>query len=178
MTKQLAIVAIVAILFAVLACSSIGDKITGGDKLTKTEDLWPDVPKMDGMAPSELELPFAVKVLFRTVLNNLWRFDKSGGDKTPASGDWAAYRTDSTPSDVQNFYSNDRMTSAGWESSKQSTCIDGNKNGVDGVICVFKKSEGTNDIGLAVIAMPEEKKGTNIFFIRVQSPKPENANKK
>jgi hypothetical protein len=170
MNKFYACVAAGVLLFVVLSCG-LADKLTGGDKLTKTEDLWSDVPQMDGMTHSELELPFAVKLLMRTALNNLWRFNKEGEDKTPASGDWGAYQTGGTPSDVQDFYTNSRMSSFGnWETTKNSTCIDGKDKGVDGVICVFKKTVDTNDVGLAIIAMPDEKKKTNIFFIRVESP--------
>jgi len=161
------------LLFVVLSCG-LANKLTGTDKLTKTEEFWSDVPQMDGMTPSELELPLAVKLLMRTVLNNLWRFNKEGEDKTPASGDWAAYQTDGTPSDVQSFYTNDRMSSFGnWDTEKKSTCIEGKDKGVDGVICVFKKTVDTNDVGLAIIAMPDEKNKTNIFFIRVDVPQDE-----
>lgn len=160
------------LLLAILSCG-LADRLTGSDKLTRTERLWSDVPPLDGMRPSELELPFAVKVFMRTVLNNLWRFNKDGEDKTPSSGDWAAYQSDGTASDVEDFYTNDRMSSFGnWDPSEKSTCIDGKDKGVDGVICVFKKTVDPNDVGLAVIAMPDEKKKiTNIFFIRVESPR-------
>src|SRR5436190_21384059 len=107
------------LLFVVLSCG-LANKLTGADKLTRVEELRGDVPPMDGMAPSELELPLGVKLLMRTVLNNLWRFNKDGEDKTPASGDWGAYQTDATPADVQSFYTNDRMSSFGnWDTEKK-----------------------------------------------------------
>lgn len=170
MNKFHTCVAIGLLLFVVLSCG-LADRFTGGDKLTRTEGLWSDVPQMDGMMRSDLELPFTIKLLMRTALNNLWRLNKEGEDKTPATGDWAAYQTDRTPADLRDFYTNERMSGFGnWDPSEKSTCIDGKDKGIEGVICVFNKTVDTNDIGLAIIATPGEKIKTNVFFIRVEAP--------
>jgi len=69
------------------------------------------------------------------------------------------------------------MTSFGnWEASKESTCLDGKGNGIDGVLCLFEKTADKKQIGLAIVAMQDDKtKKTNIFFLRVEKPADPNA---
>jgi hypothetical protein len=165
------------LIFVVMSCNLAEKFVPGGTDMSKTAELWSDVPRMDGLAPSDMELPLAMKVLIRTALNNLWRLNKEGEDKTPASGDWIVFTSDGKPLDVQNFYTNARMTSFGsWETSKESTCLDGKDNGIDGVLCLFEKTADKKQIGLAIVAMPDDKtKKTNIFFLRVEQPADANA---
>lgn len=160
------------LIFVVMSCNLAEKFVPGGTDMNKTAELWSDVPRMDGLAHSDMELPLAMKILIRTALNNLWRLNKEGEDKTPATGDWIVFTSDGKPLDVQNFYTNARMTSFGnWEASKKSTCIDGKDKGIDGVLCVFEKTADKKQIGLAIVAMPDDKtKHTNIFFLRVEKP--------
>jgi hypothetical protein len=162
----------VALLTVVLSCG-IADRFTGGDLgLQRSSALWPDVPRIDELNVSEMEMPLAIKVIMRTVLNNLWRLNEKNEDQTPSTGDWIAFTTPKTPADLASFYNNDRMTSFGsWEASQKSTCLDGKENGIDGGICVFQKIANGKDIKLAIISMKdEERKQTNVFFIRIERP--------
>src|SRR6185295_1423499 len=84
---------------------------------------------------------------------------------------WIVFNTTRLPEDVKNFYTNERMTSfGGWEASNNSTCLDGGEKGISGVICVFvKKASDNKGVGLIIIAtQDEQKKQTNIFFVRVE----------
>lgn len=171
--KKLSLFSVFALLlFIVLSCG-LADRITGGDQgFERATELWSDVPKMDGLNPSEMEMPFAIKVVIRTVLNNLWRLNDEGEDKTPVEGDWIAFTSAKTPVEVQSFYTNDRMTTFGnWEASKKSTCVDGKDNGFDGAFCVFEKVANGKTINLAIVAIKDEStKQTNVFFLRVEQP--------
>lgn len=160
----------VVLLFAVMSCGLIDRFTTRGGSMNRASDLWGDVPRMDGMSPSDLELPLTIKILMRTALNNLWRFSKEGEDKTPVNGDWIVFTSVGTPADVQSFYTNSRMTSFGnWEASKKSTCLDGKGNGIDGVMCVFNKLTDNKEIMLAIIAIKDdESKQTNVFYLRLE----------
>lgn len=162
-------VLLVLLLFVGLSCR-LAERFAGGDQnLKRTSELWSDVPRMDGLDPSEMEMPLAIKVIMRTVLNNLWRLNREGEDKTPVSGDWVVFTSGKPPSDVQGFYTNDRMASFGrWEVTKKSTCLDGKESGIDGVLCAFEKVENGKAIMLAVIAIKDESaKRSNIFFLRL-----------
>src|SRR6476620_9577244 len=109
----------------VLSCGLINRFTTGGvENMQRAEDLWPDVPRIDGLEHSDMELPLAGKLLVRWALNNMWRLNKEGEDRTPATGDWVVFSTVKTPTDIESFYTNDRMTQFGqWETSKKSTCF-------------------------------------------------------
>jgi len=169
MSKILATIVFGALVFAITSCHIA--RFIDDQKLKKVGDLWSDVPRMEGLAPSEAEMPAFVKILMRTALNNLWRLNKKDEDRTPSSGDWVAFATTKSPDDVKGFYTNERMTSFGsWEASKNSTCLNGSEHGFSGVGCVFKKIVNNRGIGLLIVAAPDnEKKQTHVFFVRVET---------
>jgi hypothetical protein len=178
MNKILAAILFATLVLAVSSCRMI-KSITGNDQnLKKVGDLWSDVPRMEGLASSEAELPAYVKLLMRTVLNNLYRLDKENEDKTPSTGDWAVFTTVKSADEVKNFYTNERMTSfGGWEASKNSTCLNGNQYGFSGVACVFKKEANNRGIGLLIVAAHDEKKKqSNVFFVRVETDETKQTN--
>jgi hypothetical protein len=171
MNKILVAILFITLALAVASCRMV-KTLTGGDQnLKKVNDLWSDVPRMEGLASSEAELPTYVKLLMRTALNNLYRLNKENEDRTPTTGDWAVFSTNKSADDVKNFYTNDRMTSfGGWEASKNSTCLNGNQYGFSGVACVFKKEANNRGIGLLIVAAHDEKKKeSNVFFVRVET---------
>jgi hypothetical protein len=152
------------------AIDNVTKNITGGDDNMKTvSELWSDVPRMDGLAPSEMEMPLFVKLAMRTVLGNLGRVNKE--DKTTGDIDWIVFSSGKTPQEVQNFYTNARMAAAGWEASDKSTCLSGGTTGVPqvGVLCIFAKQQTDKQTQLVVIAgQDDQTKQTNIFFLRVE----------
>lgn len=156
--------------FAVTSCNLAGKFMDNGPDMTRSAELWSDVPRMEGLAPSEMELPATMKFIMRTVLDNLWRLNKEGEDKTPVKGDWIVFTLNSAPPNVRNFYTNERMTSFGkWEAAKESTCFDGKDKGVDGVLCVFQKVADRKEIELAIVAAQDPKtKQTNVSFLRLE----------
>jgi len=177
MKNVIALILSGVLLLSVMSCGLVDKFTTGGQQMTKVDELWSDVPRMDGLSHSDLELPLTIKILMRTALNNLWRLNKEGEDKTPVSGDWIVFTSSGTPTDVQSFYTNSRMTSFGnWETSKQSTCLDGKDKGIDGTLCVFEKVADKKDIMLAIIAMKDDKsKQTNVFYLRLEKDADPNA---
>jgi len=166
-----------AFLLSVMSCGLVDKFTTGGQQMTKVDELWSDVPRMDSLTHSDLELPLTIKILLRTALNNLWRLNKEGEDKTPVNGDWIVFTSSGSPTDVQGFYTNSRMTSFGnWEASKEKTCLDGKDKGTDGVLCAFEKIADKKDIMLAIIAVKDaDSKKTNVFFLRLEKDADANA---
>ncbi|HSE32970.1 MAG TPA: hypothetical protein VLA93_15465 [Pyrinomonadaceae bacterium] len=179
MKKSVATILFLALLLSAISCRRIISKFTEDKNLKRVGDLWSDVPRMDGMTSSEAELPVYIHLLMRTALNNLYRLNKEGEDKTPSTGDWAVFATPKSADDVKNFYSNERMTSfAKWDPSQKSTCLDGKQYGFSGVACFFMKTENKRGIGLMIVAAQDEKnKQTTVFFVRVETDETPNANK-
>jgi hypothetical protein len=164
--------------FTGLSCSAIR-KLTGDDQnLKKVGDLWSDVPRMEGLASSEAEMPIYVKFLMRTALNNLGRLNNANEDQTHSTGDWAVFTIAKQPDDVRNFYTNERMTNFGkWDASNKSTCLNGSEYKFAGIACVFKKNANNRAIGLLIVAAEDqEKKQTTIFFVRVETDETTPAN--
>jgi hypothetical protein len=173
MKKINSALAIILIAFFVMSCGIVNRFMPGGNEaLNRTSDLWPDVPRMDGLSASDLEMPFVVKLMMRAMLNNLYRLNKEGEDKTPVEGDWIVFSSDKLPADVESFYTNARMTSFGkWDPSKNTTCYDGKDKGFQGVICGFEKVADGKQIQLLILAgRDDEKKETNIFYLRLEGP--------
>jgi hypothetical protein len=150
---------------ASIACGAI-DTITGSETdLQTVSQLWSDVPRMDGLTPSDIEMPAFIKLLMRTVMSQVLAGGTGGGD-------WIAFNTDHSPDDVGAFYTNERMAGEGWLSSDNSTCLSGGDQGIAevGLFCAFVKEEGGRQIGLMIIASPvEETQQTSVVFIRVEN---------
>ena len=163
----------IGVLFAVLtvatACSlpnPLKGGGGGGDSSFKVaSELWSDVPKMDGLSPSKLEMPLFIKVLMRTSLNQV------GGRGGKDTGDWIVFETSKTPDEIKSFYSNQRMADAGWDKTEKSTCLSGSDQGISQValVCVFGKQVGDKDIGLMMVtAQDQGTRKSNVFFVRVE----------
>jgi hypothetical protein len=152
------------------ACSAVLNQVIGGSSNTKpVTELWNDVPRMDGMAPSQVDLPPFVKLIMQTVIGNLGRFNPQ--DTTTGNIDWIAFTTSKTPTDVQTYYSGTTMSGAGWETGKDNQCLSGSQQGFAqvGVICGFTKYQGGKQIALGIIAVPDDQtKQTNVFFLRLE----------
>jgi hypothetical protein len=165
MSKTIKLSILISVLVLVsLACGVSSLIPSGSSGLRATNELWSDVPKMDGLGASDLEIPLVARVLMQTMLSTAL----SGGT---GSGDYAAFTTSKTAADVQAFYTNERMATAGWAASEQSTCLNGSDQGYNGVFCVFYKETGNNQTGLVVLASPDETNTaqTNVFFFRIEN---------
>ena len=179
MKKPITIVLITVLILAVMSCGLVDRFTTGGvEKLQRAEALWPDVPQMDGLEHSDLELPMTGKLLIKWALDNMWRLNKEGEDTAPVSGDWVVFSSANQPADVQAYYTTERMTSFGnWEANKKMTCIDGKDKGWPGILCAYQKKDGTKDVGLLIFAGKDEKsQKTNVFFLRLEGEHMINSN--
>ncbi|HNU08745.1 MAG TPA: hypothetical protein PKO33_13335 [Pyrinomonadaceae bacterium] len=179
MNKKNLMIAVVALSLAAIACSSIVDRVMPGPEMKKADSMWTDVPTMDDMKPNDLEMPAALKIVLRTIIGNMGRLNKEGEDQTTGNIDWLVFSSPQPPAEIQKFYTNDKMNSfGGWDTSKESTCAGGNQNEKAGVFCVFqKKADGKKDGLVIIVAEDEKTKGSNIFFVRIETDEKPNANK-
>lgn len=164
-------------LVSVMACGLIDRFTSGGQKMNKVGTLWSDVPPMDGMSPSETELPIGVKLILRTIIGNMGRLNKEGEDRSTGDIDWTSFSGDKAPADVESFYTNDRMTSFGnWETNKNPSCVDAKDKGVNGVLCVYSKKVDKRPVGLVIFAMRnDDTKKTDIYYLRLEADQPDTA---
>ncbi len=180
MKRILAATFLTALVLAASACGVVNtltggavNQLTGGDSgnMKTVAALWSDVPKMDGLTPSQMDMPLPIKLVMRTVIGNLGRLNQAGEDQTTGNIDWIVFTSSKTAADVQNFYTNKRMTANGWEASDQSTCTNGSDAGITqaGVLCAFQKQQGDTQTELLVIAAQDDQtKQTNVFFLRLE----------
>ncbi len=154
------------VVLASLACGVSSLLPSGSSGMRTTNELWSDVPKMDGLSNSNLELPLVARVFMESMMSAAL----SGGT---GNADVAVFNTSQTAADIQAFYSNERMSASGWETGDQSTCFTGSDQGVEGIglFCVFIKESGTNQTGLMILGVPDDKNAsqTNLFFIRIEN---------
>jgi hypothetical protein len=159
-----------------LACGLLDtavNKATGGDNMQTVASLWSDVPKMEGLEPSQLGMPPYIKLIMQTIIGNMGRLNPQGQDQTTGMIDWIAFTTDKTPTDIQNFYTTDLMATNGWEAGEKSptACMSGSDQGSAqiGVICMFVKTQNGKSAQLAILtAQDEQTKKNNVFFLRLE----------
>src|SRR5262249_17412276 len=174
MRRNLAIVPVIFLSAAMLACGAI-PSIPGlpgaGAQPTSLSELWPDVPKMDGLVlDPNIQVPPWVHVILTIVTKPIL----GGGTD---EGDWIDFTTTKTPDDVKAFYTPQLMAANGWDPiDKPTTCFSGADQGVSqvGQVCVFQKS-GANAppghyIGMFLVASQDPTtKQTSVFFVRVDA---------
>jgi hypothetical protein len=175
MKSQIKLIAVIALLMlGTLACSLLDKAVnqaTGGGDMQSVSSLWSDVPALDGLQKSEIDMPLPVKLLFNTIIGNLGKLNPDGTDQTTGKVDWIAFTSDKTPADIETFYTPERMSEAGWEKTDTSSCFSGTDQGVAqiGMICVFSKSDTGKMVQLAIIAAPDEQtKKLNVFYLRLE----------
>ena len=157
-------------LAAMLTLSGCGaaEALLGGSKGGTVTKLWADVPPLDGATQSDIGMPLAAKLILQGVMK---ASANSEGDKLD-SFDFIAFTTSKTPEEVQKFYANEKMVSAGWNGKDQPGCTGGTSDaGLGGAICIFGKGEGPGKGGAALFMMigqDEKTKQTNIFYVRVE----------
>jgi hypothetical protein len=72
MSKIFAAMLFGALVLALASCRIINTLTDDDQNLKKVGDLWSDVPRMEGLASSEAEMPIYVKLMTRSALNNLY----------------------------------------------------------------------------------------------------------
>lgn len=149
--RSIALLSLFALLLA--ACGAAG-----------SASVWNDVPRMEGLQDSEVELSAAAQVFMQTMLA------MQGNAGQP---DVAAFSTDSTVEKVQAFYTDERMGAAGWDISEGvESCFadENNEAGGLGLFCVYGKDQGSTHVGLMIIATHNSAaNNTDVFFVRVES---------
>jgi hypothetical protein len=135
------------------ACGMIGS-LLGGSSSGSISELWSDVPQVQGASKADLQMPLAARLAIQAMLQGRM--------------DFIAYTTSQTPTQVQEFYSRERMSAQGWNNEDVPGCIGDSSSEDMGAICFFGKQDGGRDEGLAiVVAVDEDTRQTQIFYARI-----------
>ena len=147
---------ILVLLLAVTACSSCRmiDTLTGSGKAGTVNSLWPDVPPIAGATKADLALPLGARLAIRTAMQGKVSF--------------IAFSTEQTPQEIQDFYTRERMKSAGWTAAEKGCISDTEDKESQGAVCLFDRQSGSKKEGLAIVLAQDEKsKQTDIFYARI-----------
>lgn len=150
---------LVAALIFTSACGMVSSLLGGGSAGT-VNDLWDDVPRMDGMTKADMDMPLAARLTLQAIMQGRVNF--------------IAYTTDATPQAVFDYYTADRMSAEGWSAQEGMGCFSASESADEGTICVFTKDEdGKNEV-LAIVSSPDtESNKTAIFFARIDATEQE-----
>lgn len=146
---------LVAALVFTTACGMVTSLFSGKSSGT-VSDLWADVPRMDGMTKTDMEMPLAARLALQAMLQGRM--------------DYIAYTTDATPQAVLDFYTKERMEEQGWASQEGTGCFGDAETAEAGSVCIYTKTtDGKNEVLGIVAAKDEETNKTAIFFARVDT---------
>jgi hypothetical protein len=136
------------------------ETLTGNGKAGTVSNLWSDVPAVSGATKTDLALPLGARLMIRAAMKGKVSF--------------IAFNTDQAPQEVEDFYSKDRMKSAGWVASEQGCVGDTEDQKSQGAVCFFNRQDGNKKEGLAIVLAQDEKsKQTDIFYARIDLTEPE-----
>jgi len=146
---------LIALLIAA-GCSSCRmiDTLTGNSKAGTVDSLWPDVPPIVGATKTDLALPLGARMMIRAAMQGKVSF--------------IAFTTDKSAQEVQDFYSRERMKSAGWIANDRGcSSVTGDQKS-QGAVCLFNRQVGKKKEGLAIVLAQDAKsKQTDIFYARI-----------
>jgi hypothetical protein len=146
------------LILAIVALAACGG---GGDS---SKSIWPDVPVPPDAQGSDIRLPLPIRLLIQTAVRASARGDNVDVDKF----DFVGYTTTQTPQQVAEFYSEERMSAAGWSAADGMNCMASmGEQGGGGGFCMFAKEGGSQQSVLFIATASDDGKDeTNIFFVR------------
>lgn len=158
--KLLTTLAALMVLVCVVLSCRMAETLTGSPSAGTVSALWTDVPPFDGATKADLEIPLAARLAIRAAMQGRVNF--------------IAFTTTKSARDVRDFYSKERMLTAGWKQNEPG-CVGDTESEEDtqGVVCFFGRTEGEKKEGLAIVVATDTKtKQTEIFYARIDASDP------
>jgi hypothetical protein len=156
--KSAVLFALFLLLSVVISCRMV-ESLSGGEKGGTVSTLWPDVPPLEGATRADLQIPLGPRLILRAA--------------TQGKVNFIAFTTSKTSKEVQDFYTVDRMTAAGWVKHDKGCMGDTEDQKNQGAICLFQRKDGDKQEVLAIIVAQNEKaKQTDIFYARIETTDP------
>ena len=155
MRASASLLALALILGVAISCK-LSERLAGDKNAGTVSQLWTDVPPFQGATKADLEIPLGMRLLIRGM--------------TQGKVNFISFRTDKPAQEVKDFYSNQRMKTAGWAANDKGCTGDTEDTKNHGAICLFSKKNNGKDEALAIIVAQDEKlPDTNIFYARVDT---------
>ncbi|HKE60672.1 MAG TPA: hypothetical protein VKB46_28390 [Pyrinomonadaceae bacterium] len=146
------------LIFAVAISCRLTETLTGDKNAGTVSSLWSDVPPLPGAVKSDMEIPLGARLAIRAMMQGKVNF--------------IAFKTKQTAQEVKDFYSNDRMKTAGWTPNDKGCVGDTEDQTSHGAVCLFERKDAGKDEGLAIVLGQDEKtKETDVFYARIDMTK-------
>jgi hypothetical protein len=168
-SKWYGVVIGVMILSAALGCGltdTILSNTVGGSKGNTVAALWPDVPAIPGAQRQTMDLPLPVQL----AIQGMMKASASSSDAKLDKFDWIVFTTTQTPQNILSFYTNERMSSQGWNVKDQPGCTGAKaEGGLAGGVCIFGKgsANGQQSVLFIVPGQDDKTKQTQVFYVRI-----------
>ena len=157
MRSSISLLVILLVLSVGLSCK-LSERLMGDKNAGTVSNLWPDVPPFAGATKTDVEIPLGARLLLRTMSQGKLNF--------------ISFRTDKPAQEVKDFYSKERMKTAGWNADEKGCTGDTDDSKNHGAVCLFQRKDGDKQEGLAIIVAQDEKlPETNIFYARIDITK-------
>ena len=145
---------LVGLLLVMVGSCRMVESLTGNGKAGTVNALWSDVPPVSGATKTDLALPLGARMMIRAAMQGKVNF--------------IAFTTEKSAQEVQDFYTKERMKSAGWVASERGCIGDTEDQKSQGAVCLFNRQDGKKKEGLAIVLAQDEKsKQTDIFYARI-----------
>ena len=156
-TKPILILVLAAVMLVTAGC--------GGGKGGTVSNMWSDVPTLPDSKKADFKLPLPIRLIMQTAV----KASASDSDVNLDKFDFLGYSTSKSPQEVTEFYTQERMSEAGWNKTDQPGCMSGSDGqGLGGGgFCIFGKDDGNKQSVLFIATAQEEgKNDTQVFYVR------------
>lgn len=136
----------------------------GGGSNSNVNNLWSDVPGLPQAEKANIKLPLPLRLVMQTLV----KASASDSDVDLEKFDVVGYTTSMSPEEVTGYYTQERMTEAGWNLSDQPGCMGGvDAAGAGGGMCLYGKDDGKQQSLLVILpASDDGSDETQVFYIR------------
>jgi hypothetical protein len=161
-SKNLVLMAVLILLSLACGLPNNLSGLVGGGQTSPIEQIWPDVPIMEGLVKSQLDLPLPAQLAIQSYIKS-----SSQGD---AALNFISYTSKKKATDIVNFYNLDKMIPFGWTLKDQPGCQAGSSSDSTSSagVCFFGKENTDHSGSFLVIFIAGDSKTneTSVFFIR------------
>lgn len=173
MKIRFALVGLLVLAGVIVSGCSLAQSLMGNQGGT-VANLWSDVPPLPNATKADISIPPLANLIITGFIQAA-NAQNSDSDTKLDKFDFIAFQSAETPQQVAEFYTQEKMTAAGWNSEDTPGCQVGAGSGAAGGFCAFGKKNGSTDTVLLILPVREDNATqTQVFFIRFEGTKKTN----